>query len=55
MTLQVRRVVTGHDARGRAVIAIDETTKNVVSSRPGIIGERGLDDRRIPGRQFGRG
>ncbi len=36
MTLQVRRVVTGHDAHGRAVIAIDETTKNVVSSRPGI-------------------
>ncbi len=36
MTLQVRRVVTGHDARGRAVIAIDETTDNVVASRPGI-------------------
>ena len=35
MSLQVRRVVTGHDARGRAVIAIDETTKNVRSSRPG--------------------
>jgi quercetin dioxygenase-like cupin family protein len=36
MTLQVRRVVTGHDARGRAVVAIEEMTKNVVSSRPGI-------------------
>jgi len=36
MTLQVRRVVTGHDANGRAVIAIDENTKNVRLSRPGI-------------------
>lgn len=36
MTLQVRRVVTGHDARGRAVIAVDETTSNVRVSRPGI-------------------
>ena len=35
MSLQVRRVVTGHDERGRAVIAIDEITKNVQSSRPG--------------------
>ncbi len=35
MSLQVRRVVTGHDGRGRAVIAIDEITKNVQSSRPG--------------------
>ena len=36
MTFQVRRVVTGHDARGRAVVAVDETTKNVRVSRPGI-------------------
>lgn len=36
MTLQVRRVVTGHDGRGRAVVAIDEMTKNVGSTRPGI-------------------
>jgi len=35
MTLQIRRVVTGHDATGRAVVKIDETAKNLLSSRPG--------------------
>ena len=35
MSLQVRRVVTGHDERGRAIVAIDEMTTNVQSSRPG--------------------
>src|SRR3990170_4636852 len=35
MALQVRRVVTGHDANGRAVVKIDEVSKNLVSSRPG--------------------
>src|SRR5438093_5567910 len=35
MTLQVRRVVTGHDANGRAMVKIDEVSKNLVSGRPG--------------------
>jgi len=35
MTLQIRRVVTGHDASGRAVVQIDEVPKNLASSRPG--------------------
>lgn len=35
MALQIRRVVTGHDATGRAVVKIDEIEKNLVSSRPG--------------------
>jgi quercetin dioxygenase-like cupin family protein len=35
MAIQVRRVVTGHDANGRAVVKIDEISKNVISSRPG--------------------
>jgi len=35
MTLNVRRVVTGHDSEGRAVITIDEIAKNLSSSRPG--------------------
>src|SRR5262249_57653199 len=35
MTLQFRRVVTGHDATGRAVVKIDEIVKNLVSARPG--------------------
>ena len=35
MALQVRRVITGHDASGRAVVKIDEVAMNVVSGRPG--------------------
>jgi len=35
MSLQIRRVVTGHDAKGKAVIKIDEIAKNVISNRPG--------------------
>jgi quercetin dioxygenase-like cupin family protein len=35
MALHFRRVVTGHDADGRAVVKIDEIAKNLVSSRPG--------------------
>jgi mannose-6-phosphate isomerase-like protein (cupin superfamily) len=35
MSLKIRRVVTGHDAQGRAKVLIDEQVKNVISSRPG--------------------
>ena len=35
MALQIRRVITGHDASGRAVVKIDEVAKNLVSSRRG--------------------
>ena len=35
MTLQLRRVVTGHDANGRAVVKIDEISQNQPSGRPG--------------------
>jgi quercetin dioxygenase-like cupin family protein len=35
MSLQIRRVVTGHDAAGRAVVKIDETSGNVISGRKG--------------------
>jgi len=35
MSLQIRRVVTGHDADGGAVIKIDETCRNLVSTRKG--------------------
>lgn len=35
MSLTVRRVVTGHDAKGRARVEIDETVKNVFSPRQG--------------------
>jgi quercetin dioxygenase-like cupin family protein len=35
MTFQVRRVVTGHDASGKAIAMIDETSP-AVSMRPGV-------------------
>src|SRR4030095_16174219 len=35
MAVQVRRVVTGHDGNGRAVVKIDEVSKNILSGRPG--------------------
>lgn len=35
MALQLRRVVTGHDVNGRAVVKIDEITQNPPSGRPG--------------------
>jgi quercetin dioxygenase-like cupin family protein len=35
MAVQVRRVITGHDANGRAVVKVDEVSKNIISSRPG--------------------
>jgi quercetin dioxygenase-like cupin family protein len=35
MAVQVRRVVTGHDPNGRAVVKIDEVSDNVISRRPG--------------------
>jgi quercetin dioxygenase-like cupin family protein len=35
MTLDIRRVVTGHDAQGKARVLIDEKVKNVFSQRPG--------------------
>lgn len=37
MELKLRRVVTGHDANGKAMVKIDEPVKNIVSGRPGAI------------------
>ena len=34
MSLNLRRVVTGHDEQGRAIVAIDEICNNVISRRP---------------------
>jgi quercetin dioxygenase-like cupin family protein len=33
MSLNIRRVVTGHDPKGKAVVTIDEVSKNVISRR----------------------
>jgi len=35
MCLRIRRVVTSHDAYGRAIVEVDEIAKNVISNRPG--------------------
>jgi quercetin dioxygenase-like cupin family protein len=35
MSLKLRRVVTGHDASGRAVVKIDDIAQNITSRRPG--------------------
>jgi quercetin dioxygenase-like cupin family protein len=35
MSLTVRRVVTGHDKNGHAIVQIDEIAKNVHQGRPG--------------------
>ena len=35
MALRVRRVITGHDANGKAVVKIDEVAKHLVQGRPG--------------------
>ncbi len=36
--LEIRRVVTGHDANGLAVVKFDELTNNAVINRPGAVG-----------------
>lgn len=35
MALRVRRVITGHDKSGKAVVKIDEVSRNLAQSRPG--------------------
>ncbi|MEP7029495.1 MAG: cupin domain-containing protein [Pseudolabrys sp.] len=35
MSLNIRRVITGHDNQGRAKVLIDEQVRNVFSQRPG--------------------
>ncbi|HYC18830.1 MAG TPA: cupin domain-containing protein [Pseudolabrys sp.] len=37
MSLNIRRVITGHDDQGRAKVLIDETVKNVATQRPGAL------------------
>jgi quercetin dioxygenase-like cupin family protein len=36
MTLQLRRIVTGHDANGKAIVTIDEICREVVAPRSGV-------------------
>jgi quercetin dioxygenase-like cupin family protein len=37
MAFQVRRVVTGHDGSGKAIVKIDETVSNIREGRPGAL------------------
>ena len=37
MNLNIRRIVTGHDCRGRARVLIDEAVQNVLSPRQGVL------------------
>ena len=37
MAFPMRRVVTGHDAKGQAIVKIDEIVSNVKSGRPGAL------------------
>jgi quercetin dioxygenase-like cupin family protein len=34
MALHIRRVVTGHDHQGRAIVRVDEICRNLISRRP---------------------
>ena len=38
MGLQVRRVITGHDAKGKAIVRIDEVATHLFQGRPGATG-----------------
>jgi quercetin dioxygenase-like cupin family protein len=38
MAFTVRRVITGHDARGKAIVQIDEVAKHAFVGRPGATG-----------------
>ena len=35
MALRVRRIITGHDDRGRAIVKIDEVARHLFTGRPG--------------------
>jgi quercetin dioxygenase-like cupin family protein len=38
VAFQVRRVITGHDASGKAIVEIDEVAKHAFTGRPGATG-----------------
>ena len=35
MGLRVRRVITGHDGKGKAIVKVDEVARHLVTGRPG--------------------
>ena len=44
MAINIRRVVTGHDANGKAVVRIDDVGAHVASGRPTDVAAAHLDD-----------
>ena len=36
MALKVRRVITGHDANGKAIVQVDEVVSKLKEGRPGL-------------------
>ena len=38
MALKLRRVITGHDATGQAIVKIDEVATHAFTGRPGATG-----------------
>ena len=55
MAIQVRRVVTGHDKNGRAVVKIDEVSKKHSLEPARTERLRGLDHGVVSRKQHGRG
>ena len=51
MSFEIRRVVTGHDANGKAIVLYDEIGKEVSSGRPGATALVRVDHRRLADRQ----
>ena len=43
MAINIRRVVTGHDANGKAVVRIDDVGAHVASGRPQMSRQTHLD------------
>ncbi len=55
MALEVRRIVTGHDANGKAIVTTDERLScGPAAQSAAYLGLRDLVDRQDAGRQFGR-
>ena len=48
MTFQVRRVVTGHDKKGKAIVLSDETLTEPVTFRPGMDSYIAWSTNRLP-------
>ena len=51
MALKVRRVITGHDANGKAIVKIDEVVGKSEGRPARRHGGADLDHRRLPGQQ----